>query len=61
MTARDGFNDIRDLQRVTSLNGILNMSYTLLTIRVQRIQFIGYRSLKYHNNLKCTLNRVHDF
>ena len=34
---------------------------TLLKIRVQRIKFIGYRSLTYHNNLPCTLNGVHDF
>ena len=34
--------------------------YRLLQIRVQRIQCIGYRSLKYHNYLICTLNRLHD-
>ena len=33
----------------------------IFIVIVQRIQFIGYRSLKYHTNLPCTLNRVHDF
>ena len=32
--------------------------HTLLQMMVQRIQFIGYILLKYHQHFPCTLNRV---